>query len=82
VAAVIGGPEILIVLAFIALPIWALIDAASRPDAVWTAADQSKTMWIVLLVIGILIVFPVGIIVALIYLLSIRQKLAKVREAS
>jgi Protein of unknown function (DUF2516) len=56
------------------LTVWALIDAATKPDAAWAAAGKSKTTWIVVLVIGV--VFGcVGLIASLIYLLSVRPTL-------
>jgi uncharacterized membrane protein len=67
----IGAPELLIILimlAFIVLPIWGIIDAATKPDHVWAAAGQNKILWIVLQ-------FVLGTLGALIYFLAIRPKL-------
>jgi hypothetical protein len=69
-----GAPEILIILLLIfmlalsALPIWGIVDAASRPDAVWAATDQNKILWIVLQVV----LWTLG---AIIYFAAIRPKL-------
>ena len=66
-------PFLLLALIQVALPIWALIDATSRPDWAWQASGQSKTTWIVLNVIGLLFC---GIVIGLIYLVGIRPKVA------
>ena len=47
--------------------LWALIDAARRPDWAYAASYSSKTMWIVLIAV-------LGFIPAIIYLLAIRPK--------
>ena len=73
-----GPIEVVIILVVAAvalvLPIWAIVDAVSRPDAVWAATGQNKTLWIVLIVV-LTVLCGVGWIVALVYLLSIRPKL-------
>ncbi|HEV3363988.1 MAG TPA: hypothetical protein VG795_07585 [Acidimicrobiia bacterium] len=66
-----GAPEILILLMMLALfviPIWGIVDAATKPDAAWTAAGQSKVLWIVLQLV-------LGILGAIIYFVAIRPKL-------
>lgn len=72
-----GGPELLILLAVVpalmvsvALPLWAIVDAATRPDWAWTAAGQSKVLWIILPIVGSL--SCVGWILAIVYLAVIR----------
>ena len=73
-----GPIEFVVLLAGLALglvlPIWAIVDAAGRPDAVWVAAGQNKTLWIVLIAV-LTVLCGAGWIVALIYLLAIRPKL-------
>ncbi|MEX2458272.1 MAG: PLD nuclease N-terminal domain-containing protein [Actinomycetota bacterium] len=54
-------------LASMALLIWAVIDAATKPDSAWQAADQSKIVWI-------LVALFVPIAGALAYLIAIRPK--------
>jgi Na+-transporting NADH:ubiquinone oxidoreductase subunit NqrE len=58
----------------LALPIWAIVDAAGRPDAVWTAAGQNKVLWIVLIA-ALTVTCGAGWIVAIVYLAAIRPKL-------
>jgi hypothetical protein len=66
-----GAPELLIIfflLGFIVLPIWGIVDAAVRPDALWAATGQSKILWIILQVV-------LGTLGAVIYFAAIRPKL-------
>ena len=54
-------------LANLALIVWAVIDAATKPDSAWRAADQSKVVWI-LVAIFLPIAGPLA------YLIAIRPK--------
>jgi hypothetical protein len=66
-----GAPEILILFMLLfgfVLPIWGIVDAATRPDPVWTAAGQNKVLWIVLQIV-------LGALGAIIYFVAIRPKL-------
>jgi hypothetical protein len=65
----------LIVIALILLVVFGIIDAARRPVQAFEHAGQSKTMWVALQAAGLLFL-PVGGILTLTYLLSIRSKLA------
>jgi hypothetical protein len=58
----------------IALPVWGVIDALSRPDPQWDQIGQSRTRWIVLMAITA----PVGLgfVVAAVYFTRVRPKLA------
>ena len=56
------------------ITIWGVVDALQRPDAVWAAAGQNKTTWVVLMIV-LAFLCGLGWVVALIYLLSIRPKL-------
>ena len=51
-----------------AAPIYAIVDAARRPDVVWEATGNSRTLWIVLLLLA-------GVLAALIYFAVVRPKL-------
>lgn len=73
-----GAPELLIGLAAVAavaLPIWGIADAALRPSDAWRSIGQNRTVWIALQLV-LTFVFGIGLIVALVYLLAIRPKLA------
>ena len=66
-----GAPELLILLVLLpmmVLPIWGIVDAAVRPQEVFTATGQSKVLWIVLQIV-------LGILGAIIYFVAIRPKL-------
>jgi hypothetical protein len=40
---------LLVILLVIALPIWAVLDAAIRPNGAWQAAEQSKVVWVLVI---------------------------------
>jgi hypothetical protein len=58
----------------IALPIWALVDAISRPDRHWDAIGQSKRSWALALAATALL--GVGFAVAVYYVVRVRPKLS------
>ena len=57
-----------------ALWVWGIIDAASRPDWVFERARSSKVLWIVLIAV-------LGVIAAVVYLLAVRPRLISVQES-
>jgi hypothetical protein len=57
-----------LLLIFVALPIWAALDAALKPDHTWAAAGQNKLVWVLLCLL-------LGLIGSLIYLAVVRPKL-------
>jgi hypothetical protein len=57
---------LLLALAIPALCIWAAVDASSYPEGAFDAAGTSKTLWIVLPIVGIFVCF-VGIIAAVLW---------------
>lgn len=65
---ILGAPELLIVIVVLGLPLWGAIDAATRPDPQWTAANQMKILWIVLQL-------ALGPLAAIVYFVAIRPKL-------
>jgi Protein of unknown function (DUF2516) len=60
------------------IPVWAIVDAASRPSGAFSAAGSSKTMWIVLIMVGWLVTGLIGIILAVVYQASIRPRVRAV----
>jgi hypothetical protein len=79
------GPDIFIVLfAFGLIPlilgIWVAVDASSKPDAAFERAGTSKTLWIVLPLVGIF-VCVMSIIVAIIWFTAIRPKVVAASTA-
>lgn len=76
-----GVPELLIlllVLVFTILPlavgIVALVDIAQRPDEQFVAAGQSRTTWLVVAILSLVV--PCVFLGAGYYLLAVRPKLA------
>jgi hypothetical protein len=61
-------------LATVGITVWGIVDAATRPEQAWQAAGQNKTLWIVLQAAGLIAMAPVGLVLALVYLLAIRPK--------
>jgi hypothetical protein len=75
-----SGPSFLYLLLvpFLLLVVWAVMDALIRPDSEWRAADQNKIAWVIALLAGPVMLFPVGIMVPLVYLVGIRSRLTRV----
>jgi hypothetical protein len=65
---------VIVGLVLFGITVWGVVDALQRPDAVWAAAGQNKTTWVVLMIV-LAFLCGLGWVVALIYLLSIRPKL-------
>ena len=79
VGAIYGGVEltivIVLVVALFAVPLWAIGDVASRPKHDFAVDELSKTKWLVLLTLSTLLLIPIGLGVALNYLVSERWKI-------
>jgi hypothetical protein len=68
------GPALpLVVLVGIALPLWAIVDALSRPAVAFYAAGSNKTAWIIVLLV-FTFVLGIGLFLAAFYLVSVRRK--------
>jgi hypothetical protein len=77
-AAVFGpGPLIALVLLVcgVAVPLWAIVDAATRPAAAFSRVGSNKTAWIVVIVIAWLI--GLGFFLGGFYLLFTRRKIRR-----
>ena len=74
-----GPTELVILLVFfvplIAIPIWAVVDALQGTDAQWAAVGQQRTLWVSLIAVGTFCGGPVGLVLAVVYLLTVRPKL-------
>jgi uncharacterized membrane protein len=74
-----GGPELLLIvlvgLVPLALTIWGVVDAASRPDQAWQRSGQSKVLWVVLQVVGLFVCL--GWILSIVYLAAIRPQVSR-----
>jgi hypothetical protein len=77
-SALMGSIFVLIALATLAVSIWAIVDAASRPSGAFAAAGSNKTMWIVLVAVGWVVTGVLGLILACVYLGSIRPRVRAV----
>ena len=81
-----GAPELLILLLMFfpvfGVVIWGIIDAASQPDWAWERAGQNKTLWIILQVVGLAVCGCVGLVAAIIYLITIRPQLVQAQRSS
>lgn len=78
-----GPAEVLIILGLVVLPllaVLALVDAAVHPNWAWEEASQNKTLWVVLLVVGLFLSL-VGTVLALIYLFGIRPQVVRAQHA-
>lgn len=67
------GADLLIILLVIALPLWAIIDALSRPAVAFYAAGSNKTAWVIVLLVATF-VLGIGLFLAAFYLTSVRRK--------
>jgi hypothetical protein len=56
-----------VILLVIALPIWAVFDAAIRPDEAWQAAEQNKVVWV-------LVILFMPLVGSILYFVAIRPK--------
>ena len=68
---------LLSVLAIVALGIciWAIADAASRSSGAFAAAGSNKVMWIALIAVFYFVTGIIGVILAVVYLASIRPRI-------
>ena len=57
-----------------AVPLWAVIDALSRPSGAFKAAGSSKGMWVALILVFWLLTGVVGLVLAIVYLASVRPR--------
>ena len=79
------GPDIFVVLVMLVLgvvgivvPIWAIVDAASRPSGAFAAAGSSKGMWIALIAVFWILTGVIGLILGCVYLATIRPRVAAI----
>ncbi len=59
----------------LALSMWALLDAAHRPEWAFALARRSRTVWVASTGIGVLFCLP-GVAVAIWYLVKVRPGVA------
>lgn len=59
----------------LALSVWALLDAARRPEWAWALAGRRRVVWLASILFGAL-VLVVGVGVSVVYLVRVRPELA------
>lgn len=59
----------------LALTVWALLDAASRPEWAWALAGRRRVVWLAAILFGAL-TLAVGVVVSGVYLVRIRPEVA------
>lgn len=68
-------------IALLAVPAWAIADAASRPTSAFKAAGSSKAMWISLVAVLWLVTWFGGLILGIVYLSAIRPRIKATSSA-
>jgi len=77
------GAFLVIFLVIVLVKLYALVDAASRPEAAYVSAGkQTKQFWLVILVVALVATFVgflsiVGLVAALVYLLDVRPAIVR-----
>jgi hypothetical protein len=70
----------LLVLAIpLVLTMWALLDAARRPEWAWALAGRRRVVWLAAILFGAMTVL-VGLVVATVYLVRVRPDVAAAEE--
>jgi hypothetical protein len=59
--------------------VWALLDAARRPEWAWALAGRRRVVWMALILFGAMTVL-VGLVVAVVYLVRVRPAIAAAEE--
>jgi hypothetical protein len=76
-----GGAVVATLLAGVplALSVWALLDAAGRPEWAWALAGRRRVMWIAAILFGVL-TLGVGLVVSVVYLVRVRPQIAAAEQ--
>ncbi len=76
----VGAIATLVVLAIpLSLTVWALLDAARRPEWAWALARRRRVVWLAAIAFGAMTVL-VGLAVATVYLMRVRPAVAAAEE--
>jgi Protein of unknown function (DUF2516) len=59
----------------LALSVWALLDAARRPEWAWALAGRRRVLWLAAILFGAM-VLAVGVVVSGVYLARVRPEVA------
>lgn len=63
----------------LALTVWALLDAARRPEWAWALCGRRRVVWMAAILFGAMTVI-VGLVVSTVYLVRIRPAVAAAEE--
>jgi vacuolar-type H+-ATPase subunit I/STV1 len=76
-----GGAVVATLLAGVplALSVWALLDAAGRPEWAWALAGRRRVMWIAAILFGVL-TLVVGLVISVVYLVRVRPEIAAAEQ--
>jgi MFS family permease len=76
-----GGAVVATLLAGVplGLSVWALLDAAGRPEWAWALAGRRRVMWIAAILFGVL-TLVVGLVVSVVYLVRVRPEIAAAEQ--
>ena len=76
-----GGAVVATLLAGVplALSVWALLDAAGRPEWAWALAGRRRVMWIAAVLFRVL-TLGVGLVVSVVYLVRVRPEIAAAEQ--
>jgi hypothetical protein len=66
--------------ATLAATIWAVLDACHHPAVAWRRIGQSRPLWVALLIGGWLVTGVLGLVLALVYLATVRPRLLAARH--
>jgi hypothetical protein len=75
------GGSFVVMLVGYGLPIWAIVDVSAKSRVAFYQAGSSKTAWIVVLAIG-LILSPLGLFSSGYYLVFARRKVLRFQKSS
>ena len=59
----------------LALTVWALLDAARRPEWAWALAGRRRVVWLAAILFGAMVLI-VGLVVSAVYLVRVRPEVA------
>ena len=69
-------------LATLGVAIWGLVDAARRPESEWQASGENRALWIGLQAVALALLPPAALVVAIVYLATVRPKLRAVETSA
>jgi hypothetical protein len=76
VAEIVGSNLWIVAIVSMAIPLWAVIDALTRPAVAFYAAGSNRTAWVVVLLVATF-VLGLGFFLAAFYLISVRPKVRR-----